>query len=77
MLVGWLVGYHHISKTAVTILMKLGMDLQNEKVKKVTEPDFSKKFFFLRNLRKTDFLIGFSAFSRKLQYRILSNLVRM
>ena len=55
-----------ISETALRIFPKLGTITQHKNVRILTGPDFSKKFFFIRNSKKRDFLRGFSAFSRKL-----------
>ena len=38
---------HEIRRTALRILMKLGMKLKDDKVRKLTRPDFPGKFLFI------------------------------
>jgi hypothetical protein len=54
-----------ISKTALTIFLKLCMMLDIQKAKKLTRPDFPKKSRFIHKVRKRPFLRGFWRFSRK------------
>ena len=51
-LVGWLVGNTVFSETAFRIFLIFCMELGNYKRKKVTEPDFWKKFLIWRFSRK-------------------------
>ena len=66
-LVGWLVGNVVFSETALRIFLIFCMKLGDYKCRKVTEPDFWKKFLIWRYLRKglqispkSDTLIFFS-----------------
>ena len=49
---GWLVGNAVFSETAVRIFMILCMKLGDYKGRKVTQPDFRKKFMIWRYSRK-------------------------
>ena len=53
------------SETALTIFMKLCTMLDNDKRKKVTKPDYPKKFWIIPKVQKCGQNDSFSTFSQK------------
>ena len=53
------------SETALTIFMKLCTMLDNDKRKKVTKPDYPKKFWIIQKVQKCGQNDSFSTFSQK------------
>ena len=54
-MVGWLVGHHQISVTALRILLIFGQKLDIDILRKLTEPFFRKKYWNLQNFKKNCF----------------------
>ena len=52
---------------ALRIFLKLGTMIDNVKGKKVTEPDYPKKFWIIQKVQKCAILEGFLDFSQKIE----------
>ena len=62
---GLVISYPFFSETAQTIFMKLCMMLDIDKRKKVTKPDYPKKFWIIQKVRKCGQNDSFLTFSQK------------
>ena len=63
--VGLVISYPFFSETALTIFMKLCMMLYIDKRKKVTKPDYPKKFWIIQKVQKCGQNDTFFTYSQK------------